>query len=386
MASIILKLIRRERSYEVDHTESSHNTFKREAVFHNNFNFPCAEEVISDINIGIFFNGNYQKQRLVISEDYVIFAEVDQQEIIDFIPIADIVSVDDLDGITADSGAKEDQSQANIASLETVASTLSAFQIRTIPCGYNCGRKYCLQAGSDSQCEELIKLLDKLVSSAHQKRQAKSTFQRSQDAMRKLFNSSPFQMGSAALIFLNFFISAVDAQLWDQLDDNDGARTPPGQVIDIGNNVLTLLFAAELLVNLHAHWLREFLSSWMNIWDVIIVGLSVSSLGPLDIGMPVTILRFFRVVRILRALKIFTHLPQLRKITSALSHSIIPMLNAFLIVLIVMAIYAIIGVTYFRDQVGNLHTGTASEITPISSLPRPGQQRKSGPGLAGYDR
>jgi hypothetical protein len=58
---------------------------------------------------------------------------VDQQEIGDFIPIADIFSVNDLDGITADSGAKVNPIQANIASLETVASTLSAFRFAQYP-------------------------------------------------------------------------------------------------------------------------------------------------------------------------------------------------------------------------------------------------------------
>jgi hypothetical protein len=354
MASIILKLMRRERykPFEKSHPSSPKANIKRAASgFHENVCLPHAEDVIRDTVIGIFFNGGYVKQRVVISKDYVIFAEVGHQEVLDFIPNADILSVDDLDGIAGGSELTEVQSQASIASLETVASTISAFQIRTLPLGHNCGRKYCMQADSDAECEELIKLLVKLAKSARQRQEAKSVFQRSQDAMRAIFISSPFQTCSAVLIFLNFFISAVDAQLWDQLDDDKGARTRPGQILDHSNTALTLLFAAELLVNLYAHWLREFVSSYMNIWDVFIVSLSLASLGPLDIAMPVTILRFFRVIRILRALKIFARLPQLKKIISALSHSIVPMLNAFLIVLVVMAIYSIIGVTYFKDQV-----------------------------------
>ncbi len=331
------------------------NSFKEAAKYHKNVSFPSTADMMRDVVIGVLFNGSYEKRRVVITNDYIIFTEVDQQEIIDFIPIADIFSVDDLDGITSGSGVQENQNQANIASLETVASTLSAFQIRTVHMGYNCGRKYCLQAESDPQCEELITLLDKLAVAARRRKESKTAFQRSREAVLAIYVSTPFQMCSALLIFLNFFNSAVEAQLADEIDDDDGARTRIGQLIDMGNTILTSLFVLELGINLYAHWFCEFFSTWMNIWDAVIVMLSVASLGPLQLAMPVTILRFFRVVRILRVLKIFSRLPELKRIISALSHSLIPMLNAFLIVLVVMAIYSIVGVTYFRDQVWHSH-------------------------------
>jgi hypothetical protein len=194
-----------------------------------------------------------------------------------------------------------------------------------------------------------------LAIAARKKKEAKTAIQRSQDYVHVIYNCTPFQMSSALLIFLNFFISAVEAQVADQIDDDNGARTRVGRLIEMGNTILTILFFIELLINLYAHWFREFFSAWMNIWDAVIVTLSVASLGPLELAMPVNILRFFRVVRILRVLKIFSRLPELKRIISALSHSLIPMLNAFLIVLVVMAIYSIIGVTYFRDQAWPKH-------------------------------
>jgi hypothetical protein len=356
MASIILKIVGREKRRELSPTLVEHNSVRDYEEYRRDVSFPPKEDMIQDVVIGVLFNGCYEKRRVVLTKNHVIFSEIGQHDIVDFIPIADIFSVDDLDGITAGSGEQENQSQANIASLETVASTLSAFQIRTIPTGYNCGRKYCLQADSDDQCEELIKLLDKLAVAARRRKEAKTAIQRSQDSVRAVYNSTPFQMSSALLIFLNFLNSAIDAQLADQVEDDGGVRTTVGRLIDMGNTVITVLFLLELLVNLYAHWLREFLSTWTNIWDAVIVGLSVASLGPLELAMPITILRFFRVVRILRVLNIFSRLPELKRIISALSHSLIPMLNAFLIVLVVMAIYSIIGVTYFQDQAGTKRT------------------------------
>ncbi len=39
-------------------------------------------------------------RRVIITEENVVFCIVDKDKILDFIPMADIISVDDLDGIT----------------------------------------------------------------------------------------------------------------------------------------------------------------------------------------------------------------------------------------------------------------------------------------------
>jgi hypothetical protein len=297
------------------------------------------------------FNGGYETRRVIITIEHIIFSELDQEAIIDFIPLAEMHSVDDLDGVTTDtSNTGESTSLANIASLETVASTLSAFQIRTLRTGYNCGRKYCLQAKSDFQCEELIRLIGSLAKAAKRRREKKTLYQRSREKTKKCYDSVWFQLLSAFLIFANFALSAFEAQMVEEVFNDDGSRTLLGQNLDSGDAFITIMFALELLVNLYANWFWPFVRSWLNLWDFIIVSLSIASLGPLDIAMPMTILRFFRVVRTIRVLKIFTRLPALKKILSALTHSIVPMLNAFIIVLIIMLMYAIVGVTYFRDD------------------------------------
>ena len=316
----------------------------------HNPTFPGTEERLEDLEIGVLFNGSYEIRRVVITNDYLIFAEPQQENIVDFIPFADVFSVDDLDGVTADSEPSESQSLAHIASLETVASTLSAFQIRTFRGGYNCGRKYCLQAASDHQCDHLIETLTKLARAARRKLDTRTSLQRARDYARSLYDSTPFQLLSAALITTTLIMSGFEAQVPDQLVNSDGSLTDLGHSIDVGNTAITILFAAELCFNLFSHPAREFFGSLLNVWDVCVVLLSLASLGPLDTQMPITILRFFRVVRTLRVLKIFARLPELRRIFSALSYSIVPMLNAFVIVLVMMLMYSIVGVTYFRDD------------------------------------
>ena len=284
--------------------------------------FPPSEIRIKDVDIGVLFNGSYELRRVVITKEHVIFAEVNQESIIDFIPLVDIFSVDDLDGVTTETSVvEESQSLAHIASLETVASTLSAFQIRTVRTGYNCGRKYCLQAKSDRQCDELIKLLNSLAAAVATQRliATKTVLERSQDAVRKFFDSPGFQVASAGLILATLVIStlliaimlmikcsrprnehrcvltvsttqvmsAVEAQLGGGVENDDGSLSEAGRQLDVGNTVITLLFAVELLINLYAHWWREFFASLMNVWDLFVVTLSVASLGPLETAMPI---------------------------------------------------------------------------------------------------
>ena len=106
-----------------------------------------------------------------------------------------------MDGIVVDVSGGDQKEEANIQSLQSVASTLSAFQIRTNPRGYNCGRKYCLQAKSDLECEELIQFLKRLSENAKVKSADKTLITKCQERARDFHNSPGFQLFSALLIF-----------------------------------------------------------------------------------------------------------------------------------------------------------------------------------------
>lgn len=54
-----------------------------------------------------------------------------------------------------------------------------------------------------------------------------------------------------------------------------------------------------------------------------------------------------RILRCFRVFRLFKRIYSLRKIMGALSKSVVPMLNAFSIVCLVTAIYAIVAVTFF---------------------------------------
>ena len=67
--------------------------------------------------------------------------------------------------------------------------------------------------------------------------------------------------------------------------------------------------------------------------DALVVVMSLVALGP--VGIPVTVLRFMRAFRVIR---LFGRMRALKKMISALTLSIVPMMNAFLILFIILSI------------------------------------------------
>ena len=70
-------------------------------------------------------------------------------------------------------------------------------------------------------------------------------------------------------------------------------------------------------------------------FDLFVVAMSLIALGPID--LPISILRLMRAFRIVR---IFGRIKALRNIIKALTSSILPVLNAFVILLVVASICA----------------------------------------------
>ena len=128
----------------------------------------------------------------------------------------------------------------------------------------------------------------------------------------------------------NFIINAAQTQLNGLTTDE---ANPIAVDLDRIENVLTCLFTAELLLNMYAHWFRAFFSSSYNLFDLIVISLSLVALGP--INLPVSVLR---VIRAFRVIRIFGRLSALRNIVAALTKSIIPVCNAFMIVLLFISI------------------------------------------------
>ncbi len=127
----------------------------------------------------------------------------------------------------------------------------------------------------------------------------------------------------------------AEAQLVHSLVNDDGSPTAIGDVLNNLNLFFTAAFTAELLLNLAVHWWMPFFSSGWNLLDMVVVALSLAALGPID--LPMTVLRMMRVFRVIR---LFGRMRELKKMIIACMSSLIPMMNAFLIMVIIASICA----------------------------------------------
>ncbi len=117
--------------------------------------------------------------------------------------------------------------------------------------------------------------------------------------------------------------------------DDSGELTSAGSRLESVDTLFTALFTAELLFNAIACGPRSFLADGWNIFDLLTISLSLLALALDTHRLPVNIIRSLRALRMLRLLG---KLKSLKNIVTALSASILPVLQSFLIVLVVIAI------------------------------------------------
>ena len=84
-----------------------------------------------------------------------------------------------------------------------------------------------------------------------------------------------------------------------------------------------------------ANWFGRFARDGWNQLDVVVVTASLVALGP--VNMPVNVIRVMRAFRVIR---LFGRMKSLKDIVGALTASILPVLNALLVLFIVTCICA----------------------------------------------
>jgi hypothetical protein len=105
-------------------------------------------------------------------------------------------------------------------------------------------------------------------------------------------------------------------------------------------------FTIELGINLYAHWFKLFWKSGWNIFDAIVVSIGVINTIKLPLPPAFSLLRMMRAFRVFR---LFKRVHSLNKIIVAIVHAIPGVCNAFLILAIVMSIYAILAVEFYYE-------------------------------------
>ena len=130
--------------------------------------------------------------------------------------------------------------------------------------------------------------------------------------------------------------------------------------------LFTTVFMMELGANLFAHSLT-WLYDWSNALDGGIVLLSALAIY-VSVGVPQ--IKMIRIIKIVRVIRVFRSLKAANRIVSAMLQGIIPVLNAFIILIVVTAIYAVLGTHLFHlkspEYFGNFSKSLFSMMQVVS--------------------
>mmetsp|Transcript_75962 Transcript_75962/g.203551 ORF Transcript_75962/g.203551 Transcript_75962/m.203551 type:complete len:516 (-) Transcript_75962:399-1946(-) len=110
--------------------------------------------------------------------------------------------------------------------------------------------------------------------------------------------------------------------------------------------IFTALFAVELAINLFGNWYSRFIRSGWSVFDFIVVIVSIVSLCVPDGPTWILVLRTMRIFRILR---LFNKMRALRTIINALLKAIPIVGQAFIIMMLCVFVFAIVGQDLFQD-------------------------------------
>lgn len=161
----------------------------------------------------------------------------------------------------------------------------------------------------------------------------------------RFYNSFRVQMFVACLIGANFLTNIIEKEI-----DPHGTNYE-NEFIAL-EYVYNILFTMELGINMYSHCCCSFWRSGWNIFDVVVVTIGIINMVHLPLPDSFRMLRMMRAFRVLR---LFKRVRSLNKIIIAIAHAVPGVINAFLLLTIVMCIYAILAVEFFINVGDQCH-------------------------------
>jgi len=160
-----------------------------------------------------------------------------------------------------------------------------------------------------------------------------------QAKVQAFYNSNAVQVLVAVIISANFATNMVEKQV-------DPTAEHHSAIFEAIGIIYNVAFTIELLINMYAHWWRPFFKSSWNIFDLVVVTIGVVNMADLPLPKPLRLLRMMRAFRVFR---LFKRVKSLNKIIVAIVHAVPGVMNAFLILTIVMCIYSILAVEFYKE-------------------------------------
>ena len=217
---------------------------------------------------------------------------------------------------------------------------LRRFQVPTVKGGFNNGRVYEILCDTPEERDKWVCHVHSAVVAHRQRLELQlynTRWKRMQHALRTVYEGSAAQMVVALLITSNFLINCVAFELLPE----EGTST--GNLFHNLEVAFNYLFLAELIFNLAAHWFVDFFCNGWNVFDFIVVITSTAAMAfPRLPG-----LSLLRLVRVVRVVKLFKQLQSLRIILQSMISAILPVANAFVVLLIFSSVFAVMAVMFF---------------------------------------
>jgi len=161
-----------------------------------------------------------------------------------------------------------------------------------------------------------------------------------QAEVRAFYQRRSIQISVAIIIFVNFLISAIQAQILPE------EYTATGSVFGVLEGFFVYVFLLEVLVNMYGHYWWKFWSSGWNWFDFIIVVISL-----LSFHLPwVTGLSVFRLFRSFMVIRLFKRVHEVKKIVEGIMKSLPSLSYACIALCLIIAIWAVIGVDLFSEM------------------------------------
>jgi len=174
----------------------------------------------------------------------------------------------------------------------------------------------------------------------------------------QFYNSFKVQMFVACLIGANFATNIIEKEI----DPHGSEYTDEFLVLEY---IYNILFTVELGINMYSHCCCVFWRSGWNIFDVVVVTIGLINMVNLPLPDSFSMLRMMRAFRVFR---LFKRVRSLNKIITALAHAVPGVVNAFLLLTIVMCIYAILAVEFFIDVGQDCHEPYATMAPSLRGL------------------
>jgi hypothetical protein len=183
----------------------------------------------------------------------------------------------------------------------------------------------------------------------------------------KMYEHVRFQIFMAVLILLGFVLDLIEAQT---LPEEGSTQYRFFLIMDVA---LTSCFGLELLVNMFAksaNNFKAFRDSKNNLFDMVVVMISVIALLGSFINQDWPPLKVLRLARVLRVVRLFrgSHFEHLNRIAAAIGDSVYPLFNAFIIVLMFTIVFSILATHLFRERSVFFNTFAASLFTMFQVL------------------